>query len=171
MNSFRDRVFVGVDPGKSGAIALLDVDGTLDGAGLNVMFFEYTEPGCWDSLLNPNVHPTYEMHVAVERLFARPGRFSSAKANFELGRCCGELETVLRFHAVPYVAVTPQRWQKAFGVSGDKETHIEAARRLYPSVDFRRTPKCKTSFDGFADALLIATWHAWETLGERRNFG
>jgi hypothetical protein len=157
------RVFAGVDPGKSGAVALLHESGKVE-------FVPYTEPGCWDNVLDQSFYPGESLHVAVERLFARPGRLSSAKANFELGRCCGEIETLLRKNRTPYEAVTPQRWQKAFGISGDKDTHIEAAKRLFPGVDLRRTEKCKVSFDGYADALLIATWHAWETLGEKRTF-
>lgn len=158
-----DNLFAGVDPGKSGAVALLHGDGRVE-------FYPYTEPGCWDHVLRQACYQTERLHVAVERLFARPGKLSSAKANFELGRCCGEIETLMRFNQQPYVSVTPQRWQKAFGISGDKATHIETARQLFPSVDFRRTEKCKVSFDGYADALLIATWHAWETLGEKARF-
>ena len=130
-----DNLFAGVDPGKSGAVALLHGDGRVE-------FYPYTESGCWDRVLHQAYYPTERLHVAVERLFARPGKLSSAKANFELGRCCGEIETLMRFNQLPYVSVTPQRWQKTFGISGDKATHIETARQLFPSVDFRRTEKC-----------------------------
>lgn len=158
-----DRLFVGVDPGKSGAVALLHGSGVVE-------FCPYTEPGCWDFVLRQERYPTERLYVAVERLFARPGKMSSAKANFELGRCCGEIETLMRYNRLAYEAVTPQRWQKVFGISGDKATHIETAKRLFPHVDLRRTEKCKVSFDGYADALLIATWCAWETLGEKVRF-
>ena len=158
-----DRLFVGVDPGKSGAVALLHDSGVVE-------FYPYTEPGCWDFVLRQERYPTERLYVAVERLFARPGKMSSAKANFELGRCCGEIETLMRYNRLAYEAVTPQRWQKVFGISGDKATHIETAKRLFPHVDLRRTEKCKVSFDGYADALLIATWCAWETLGEKARF-
>lgn len=89
---------------------------------------------------------------------------SSAKANFELGRCVGELETMFGLLGVGFQAVTPQTWQKEFGVSGDKETHLQMARQLFPGVSLKRTEKCKVDFDGFADALLMALF------GKRRGF-
>ena len=149
-------VAVGIDPGKtSGAMAIVRPTG-------DVELRQHTEPLCYldsiQTLAEIAKDAGVKMLVAVERLLPRPGKLSSAKANFELGRCMGELETMLAMLGVPYQQVTPQAWQKEFGISGDKETHIETARRLYPSVNMKRTEKCKTDFDGYADALLIATW-------------
>lgn len=158
-----NRVWAGVDPGRSGAVALLHSNGAVE-------FIPYTEPGCWDKVLHRDAYPDKRLFVAVERLFARPGKMSSAKANFELGRCSGELEAVLRFNAQPFTGVTPQQWQKEFGIAGDKATHIDTAKRLFPGVDFRKSDRCRVSFDGYADALLIAVWLAWRTLGEKEVF-
>ena len=145
------RAWVGIDPGKSGAMAVIWNDETLQPT-----LIEYTGPLCYKTSFCDILRT--ELRVVVERLFARPGKLSSAKANFELGRCMGELETMLAMLGVPYQQVTPQAWQKEFGISGDKETHIETARRLYPNVSLKRTEKCAKDFDGYADALLIATW-------------
>lgn len=141
--------FVGIDPGKAGAMAIIDPDGS-------VSFEEYTGPLCYVD----TVKWLSFRHAAVviERLFARPGSMSSAKANFELGRCVGELETVFAMVGVGFQAVTPQAWQKEFGISGDKETHIRMAKQLFPGVSLKRTEKCKVDFDGFADALLMAEY-------------
>lgn len=149
-------IAIGFDPGKtSGAMATVYPGGRVE-------FVPHDAPLCYLGKLREVFHKAidegYRVLVAVERLTPRPGKFSSAKANFELGRCMGELETMLALMNVPYQQVTPQNWQREYGISGDKETHIEAARRLYPSVSMRRTEKCRTDFDGYADALLIATW-------------
>lgn len=127
-----------------------------------VELFPHDAPLCYlgklREVFNKAIDEGIRVLVAVERLTARPGKFSSAKANFELGRCMGELETMLSLMNIPYQQVTPQNWQREYGISGDKETHIDAARRLYPSVSLKRTAKCTKDFDGYADALLIATW-------------
>lgn len=144
------KVFIGVDPGKSGAMAVIEPDG-------NVYFISYTAQLCYLNDLK-TLSNTAHMVVVIERLFARPGKMSSAKANFELGRCCGELETTFAMLGIPFNAVTPQRWQKEYGVSGNKEEHIRIARQLFPMVSLRRTEKCRTDFDGYADALLLAEY-------------
>ena len=145
------RAWVGVDPGKSGAMAVIWRDETLRPA-----LVEYTGPLCYKTSLCDI--PRTEIRVVVERLFARPGKLSSAKANFELGRCMGELETMLSMCGIPFQEVTPQAWQKEFGISGDKQTHVDCAKRLFPGVSLKRSDKCVKDFDGFADALLMAEY-------------
>ena len=149
---FKDTpAFVGIDPGKtSGAMAIIYPDGS-------VVFQQHTAPLCYRDTL-ANLGEQYQLRVTIERLFARPGKFSSAKSNFELGRSCGELETMLSMMNIGFQAVTPQKWQKEYGISGDKETHITMARQLFPVVSLRRTEKCTKDFDGYADALLMAEW-------------
>lgn len=149
------KTYVGVDPGKSGAMAIIMPDGT-------VRFKEYTGPLCYRETIREIAGRPHS--VVVERLFARPGKMSSAKANFELGRCVGELEAVFGMLGVGFQAVTPQTWQKEFGISGDKRTHVQMARQLFPGVSLKRTEKCKVDFDGFADALLMALF------GKRKGF-
>ena len=145
------RAWVGIDPGKSGAMAVIWNDATLQPT-----LIEYTGPLCYKTSLCDILRT--EIRVVVERLFARPGKLSSAKANFELGRCMGELETMLAMVGLPFQEVTPQAWQKEFGVSGDKQTHIDCAKRLFPGVPLKRSEKCVKDFDGYADALLMAEY-------------
>ena len=145
------RAWIGIDPGKSGAMAVIWRDETL-----RPTLVPYTGPLCYVS--NFCGLGAYGVRIVVERLFARPGKMSSAKANFELGRCMGELETMLSMCGVPFQEVTPQAWQKEFGISGDKQTHVDCAKRLFPGVSLKRSEKCVKDFDGFADALLMAEY-------------
>ncbi|MCF0231624.1 MAG: hypothetical protein HUJ63_05020 [Enterococcus sp.] len=149
MNDSGDRHFIGIDPGKSGAMAVIRPDGTV-GMYPYIPSAPLSYAGLFAGIECPR--------IVVERLFARPGSMSSAKANFELGRCMGEIETMLSLLNLPFQEVTPQAWQKEFGISGDKRTHVECARRLFPGVGLKRTQKCKVDFDGFADALLMAEY-------------
>ena len=145
------RAWVGIDPGKSGAMAVIWRDETL-----RPTLVPYTGPLCYVS--NFYGLAAYCVRIVVERLFARPGKMSSAKANFELGRCMGELETMLSMCGVPFQEITPQAWQKEFGISGDKQTHVDCAKRLFPGVSLKRSEKCVKDFDGYADALLMAEY-------------
>ena len=145
------RAWVGIDPGTSGAMAVTRNDETLQPT-----LIEYTGPLCYKTSFCDILRT--ELRVVVERLFARPGKLSSAKANFELGRCMGELETMLSMCGIPFQEVTPQTWQKEFGISGDKQTHIDCAKRLFPGVSLKRSERCVKDFDGVADALLMAEY-------------
>ena len=145
------RAWIGIDPGKSGAMAVIRRD-----EALRPTLVPYTGPLCYVS--NFYGLAAYGVRIVVERLFARPGKLSSAKANFELGRCMGELETMLSMCGIPFQEVTPQAWQKEFGISGDKQTHVDCAKRLFPGVSLKRSEKCVKDFDGFADALLMAEY-------------
>ena len=149
-------IAIGFDPGKtSGAMAVVYPDGRVE-------FVLHEAPLCYLGKLrevyNRAINNGYRVLVAVERLTPRPGKLSSAKANFELGRCMGELETMLALLNVPYQQVTPQVWQKEFGISGDKQTHIDCVKRLFPGVSLKRSEKCVKDFDGYADALLMAEY-------------
>ena len=145
------RAWIGIDPGKSGAMAVIRRD-----EALRPTLVPYTGPLCYVS--NFYGLAAYGVRIVVERLFARPGKLSSAKANFELGRCMGELETMLSMCGIPFQEVTPQAWQKEFGISGDKQTHVDCAKRLFPGVSLKRSDKCVKDVDGFADALLMAEY-------------
>lgn len=145
------RAWIGIDPGKSGAMAVIWRDKTLQPT-----LIPYTGSLCYKA--NFDDLAAHGVRIVVERLFARPGKLSSAKANFELGRCMGELETMLAMVGLPFQEVTPQAWQKEFGISGDKQTHIDCVKRLFPGVSLKRSEKCVKDFDGYADALLMAEY-------------
>jgi crossover junction endodeoxyribonuclease RuvC len=51
--------------------------------------------------------------------------------------------------------VTPQKWQKHYGKSSDKEHSRQLANRLFPSLADRLNRK---KDDGSAEALLIAKY-------------
>ena len=68
--------------------------------------------------------------------------------------------------------VPPKTWQKEIWISEDKVykngggkkmvdnkgTSINAAKRLFPCEDLRRTAKCKNADDNKCDALLICEY-------------
>ena len=102
-----------------------------------------------------------------------------AGQTFEFGFQKGYIVGYLIALGIPYEAVLPRVWQKEIWTAADmvykttnrklkdgrfakqvdtKPTSINAAKRLFPSEDFRRTLKCKIIDDNKCDALLMSEY-------------
>lgn len=144
-------VFVGIDPGKNGAMAII-------GNGMTevIPFNEKDYERClliW----------AHEMGgCVVERVNAMPGQGVSSM--FSFGQNYGFIQGLLTAYKIPFELVTPRVWKKEFGVTSDKNTSIAVAKRLFPDVSLKRTERCKKDDDGCAEALLLA-------VVARRKFG
>lgn len=140
-------IHFGVDPGKSGAIAALQ-----DGRFVSWIKGDATERDIHDWLLQ---FDTQGARAVVERVHASPqmGTVSS----FTFGMSYGFLRGMLVAVNVPFLEVTPQKWQKAMGclTKGDKNVSKSKAQQLWPGVKITHAN---------ADAMLIAEYsrlHAW----------
>ena len=147
------EVFIGIDPGKSGAYAVLVRQE--DGVAAHV--FPWDEKA-YTRLMRDLVigHGPQNMYALIERVSAMPGQ--GVKSMFTFGEQYGFLQGVLAGHGIPYETVPPQAWKKYYHLGKDKQASIDTARRLYPDVDLHRTERCKTEHDGMAEALLIANY-------------
>lgn len=141
-------VFIGLDPGKDGAIALVAGDGRLM------------------SITDMPSHPEYirevlaqyqrDKFVTIEAQQAMPKQ--GVTSMFSLGENYGLLVGIVTGLQIPYQTVRPQAWMRALGIpaGADKKKHIDVALGLFPTGDFkgpRGGPK-----DGRADAALIAEY-------------
>ena len=143
-------VFIGVDPGITGGIAVLDHDGYI--IGLHAM---PTMPGPIAKRQIVDARKLGAMlkggtHVAVEQVGARPGQ--SVVGMFSFGTSYGIVLGVLGSMGISHQFVMPQRWQKHHALSADKEATIGWAMRRWPELTLRKKD------DGLADALAIADW-------------
>jgi hypothetical protein len=64
---------------------------------------------------------------------------------------------------IPFTTVTPGKWQKFICEAVDKaanpkQMHYNAARRLFPNMDFRRSERCKVYDDNKVDSTLICEY-------------
>lgn len=116
-------------------------------------------------------------HVIIENIHAIFG--SSAKGTFNFGFVAGLIEGIIATIGLPYTKINPKIWQQemfrginiikkpsATGktqVVDTKKMSFMACHRLFPTVDLRRTIKCKNEDDNFADSLLMAEY------GRRKN--
>lgn len=118
-------------------------------------------------------HP--DVHAVMEEVHAIFG--SSAKATFSFGEINGYIKGILTALQIPYTLVQPKKWQldvwanqdKAYetktGKDGSskrvldtKKTSYNAARRLFPSIDLRKSDRCKNYDDNKVDSLLICEY-------------
>ena len=138
--------YIGIDPGKDGALAMIDEDGNVCG------IFPFSEVAY--------VSICYQMKgkckCALERVSARPGQ--GTVSMFSFGENYGFIRGVLEANDIPYELVRPQKWKKEFGLTSDKKQSIATAHRLFPGVDLRKNERCKKDHDGMAESVLLAEW-------------
>lgn len=137
--------YVGIDPGAKGAFAILD-NGTVDVLPLDMEEFTAAM-----RRLDPK-----QTRVVLEHVSAMPGQ--GVVSMFTFGTGWGRIMGVLDALRIPYELVKPQKWKKAFSVTGDKNSSIAVAKRLYPGIDLRRTERSRKDDDGLAEALLMAEY-------------
>jgi crossover junction endodeoxyribonuclease RuvC len=147
---------IGVDPGKSGAVALLD------GAGELIDVYDMPVVGGLVSakLLADAEDWANEMHgtVVIEDVHSMPKQ--GVASSFDFGRSKGVVEGVFAGAGRPLRYVSPAKWKKALGLTADKGTARRRAIELWPNhaAKFSRAKD-----DGRAEAALIAWWHLVDT--------
>jgi crossover junction endodeoxyribonuclease RuvC len=136
-----------IDPGKTGAIALMYDDGTVYVEDMPVFAKEINGAAIADMFRE--LPPT---HVYTESLNAF-GMGRQSAFNFGLG--FGTIIGVLATLQIPYTKVSPAKWKRELGLSKDKDEARAMATRLYPANadKFKRKKD-----DGRAEAVLIAHW-------------
>lgn len=143
-------VSIGIDPGKTGAIAVMDDDGILCLEQFNVD--KYVD------VLSYVVQSTSakDIKVCLEKVGAMPGQGVVSMFNF--GHNLGVIEGILSALRIPYQMVPPQTWKKEFSLTGDKARSVEVCEKLFPGVDLRATERSRKPSDGLAEALLLAEY-------------
>lgn len=155
------KTTIGIDPGSKGYISVLSQDRT-ECFPLAEMDLAQTA----DTLRSVKQNSPDGLICAIEEVHAIFG--SSAAATFSFGKSFGSLLGILAALRIPYALVPPKTWQREIWASSDKvakggktdnkATSVNAARRLFPDADLRRTPKCAKPDDNKADSLLIAEY-------------
>ena len=145
---------IGIDPGASGAIALL-VSGVLVSVhDMPTVTVERNKSQKRQvcpaglSLLMQQLSP----HKAIcEKVGARPGQGVSSM--FSFGRSVGIIEGVLAAKQIPVTFTTPQAWQKQSGAAKGKDGSRQRVMELFPC---QAHLFARVKDDGRADAVLIA---------------
>ena len=145
---------IGIDPGLSGAIAVLDSTGALERlADLPVIrdkSLSWIDGGALQSFLI-DTQAGRQAHAIVERVSAMPGQ--GVSSSFVFGMAFGSVLSILQARHIGVEFVTASAWKRALGLSSDKKASLHKARLLYPSAELHLA-----KHDGRAEALLLAHW-------------
>lgn len=142
-------IFIGIDPGQSGGIAVLGANQS----GIPLCYgLDTTEKDIRDVLwpLQPFMKGSENdsrSFALIERVHSMPKQ--GVASSFKFGQNYGFLRGCLISLGIPFEEVTPQKWQKAMGclTKGDKNVSKAKCQQLFPSIKVTHA---------IADALLIA---------------
>jgi hypothetical protein len=136
----KQKAWIGIDPGASGAIAIIHQSGNV-----NWIKNDCTEHELADWLRD--CAEAFDCSAIIEQVSAMPKQ--GVSSTFKFGRSFGFLIGLLTALRVPYESYRPQLWQKHMRcmTKGDKNVSKAAAQRLWPSTKITHAN---------ADALLIA---------------
>lgn len=140
--------FVGIDPGKSGAMAIIDSFDIIDIIPFDIDNYIH-------ALIKYIDDASYSIYI--EQVHAMPGQGVTSMFNF--GKNYGMILGVLHGLNLRYTEVTPQKWKRKMCVTKDKKSSIIKAMELYPNANLYRTNRCKVQDNNLAEALLIAHYN------------
>ena len=146
----KEIIYIGIDPGASGGIAILNQDGSVK----EVVAMPDTPRDIYEFLLS---YKEDSRCVLEDVGHGMPGQSSKATATF--ARHNGHLEMALLALGIPTEKVTPQKWIKVYQLKKKKEQDknewkniLKAkAQSLFPQLGKKVTLKT-------CDALLIAEY-------------
>jgi len=140
---------VGIDPGETGGLALI-----------NGSVFAMPMPDIWtfSRMLKFEGEFNRNIHVFIERSQSFPKQ--GVASSFNYGKHYGELLGVLVAHSIKHTLVPPATWTRALHVgtkAGDSKARtLEAVRRLFPGTNLVATERSRKPHLGIVDALAIA---------------
>jgi crossover junction endodeoxyribonuclease RuvC len=147
---------IGVDPGKKGALALLDSYGELLEVDDMVCVGKWISAG----LLAETIKGwTEERGVPIEATLVLEDVYSSPQMGvasaFSFGRAKGLVEMAATMADCRLEYVTPAKWKRDMKLGKDKGEAREMAANRWPA---RRGWFSRVKDDGRAEAALIALW-------------
>ncbi len=156
------KTYIGIDPGKSGAIAVLNNDGLII-HNIPILGVKAKRTGIIDFALVVNIMCDiayeYDPIVAIlEKPIYIPGKTKS-----RMFEDYGTVRGIIVSYHWPYHEIKPTVWQKIMFAGepkrdNKKTTSIIVAQRLFPTVNFKRTGAAKKVDHNRCDAALLAEY-------------
>ena len=159
---------IGIDPGLSGAIAVLE-----DNKVLNIFDIPVMSEGKKNkrqlnsallvSLLKQNISKNEEIAVVVEQVNAMPGQGVTSMFNF--GQTFGAIKVICAALDLPIFFVRPSKWKKHFElINSSKDSSRTKAIEMYPKLSNQLAKKKDVNK---SDAILIARFISETRLTEQ----
>ena len=148
---------IGIDPGLSGAIAVLENNQVLNIFEIPVMSEgkknkKQLNSALLVNLLKENINKEEEVAVVVEQVNAMPGQGVTSMFNF--GQTFGALKGICAALELPIFFVRPSKWKKHFElINSSKDASRTKAIEMYPKLSNQLSKKKDVNK---SDAILIA---------------
>ena len=153
------KIIIGIDPGTRG-----------------VMCVHYTSTGVYEHIPLADImrvrtdleaaRVVGDCFAVIEDVHSMPGQ--GVATTFKFGFNTGMVVGMVIQSGIPYTRAAPQRWQRVMWCPQDKVSHqgkvdtkttsLNAAVRLHPEMNFKRTERCKKFDDNMVDATLICDY-------------
>ena len=153
-------IIIGIDPGLSGAIAILEDNKVLGIFDMPVMAEGKKNKRQLNSsqlvnIITDNTDNTQEIAVIVEQVNAMPGQGVTSMFNF--GQTFGAIKGVCAALKLPIFFVRPSKWKKHFElINSSKDSSRTKAIEMYPSLSGDLAKKKDVNK---SDAILIARYY------------
>ena len=161
---------IGIDPGLSGAIAILKNNKVLSIFEIPVMSEGKKNKRQLNSaqlvkLLKDNILENEEVSVVVEQVNAMPGQGVTSMFNF--GQTFGAIKGICAALGLPIFFVRPAKWKKHFDlINSSKDASRTKAIEMYPSLSDQLSKKKDVNK---SDAILIARFFSETRLKDQSN--
>ena len=152
---------IGIDPGLSGAIAVLENNKVLNIFDMPVMSEGKKNKRQLNSallvtLIKENIENGEEVSVVVEQVNAMPGQGVTSMFNF--GQTFGAIKGICAALGLPIFFVRPSKWKKHFElINSSKDASRTKVIEMYPSLS---NDLAKKKDVNKSDAILIARYYS-----------
>tara|TARA_Y100000590_G_C15368070_1_gene881472 strand:+ start:74 stop:553 length:480 start_codon:yes stop_codon:yes gene_type:complete len=152
-------IIIGIDPGVSGAISILENKKVLEIFEMPTMIDgkknkRQVNGSQLANIIKETLDSNKETIVVVEHVNAMPGQGVTSMFNF--GQSFGVVKGVCSALSIPIYFVRPTKWKKHFNLI---KTHKDASRtkviEIYPNISSKLSRKKDSNK---ADAILIARY-------------
>ena len=152
---------IGIDPGLSGGIAVLENNKVIDMFDMPVMSEGKKNKRQLNSaqlvkLIQENIKSDEEITVVVEQVNAMPGQGVTSMFNF--GQTFGAIKGICAAIGLPIFFVRPAKWKKHFElINSSKDASRTKVIEMYPSLAEKLSKKKDVNK---SDAVLIARYYS-----------
>ncbi len=148
--------YIGIDPGKSGGIAIISEVG-VEAITPMIIAGKDIDLAAMADWLENSISDEYAI-ACIEKVSAMPKQ--GVTSMFSFGFSTGAIHGILATMSIPRHLITPQAWKKSVlaGTKKDKNAAVDYCRRLYPDISLLATERSRKPHSGMADALCIARY-------------
>ena len=151
---------IGIDPGLSGAIAILEDKKVFSVSDMPVMAEGKKNKRQLNSaqlvnIIRENTNLKEDIAVVVEQVNAMPGQGVTSMFNF--GQTFGAIKGICAALGLPIFFVRPSKWKKHFNlINSSKDSSRTKVIEMYPSLSSQLAKKKDVNK---SDAVLIARFY------------